>query len=337
VLEFWATWCAPCVAAVPHLNQLVEQFKEEPIDFVAITDEDESLVRRFLGTHHMDGFIALDEGGRTWKAYNLTFLPTTVLIDSKGRLAGVTNPSHIDATVLKSLVAGEAINLPLPIGLYRSNGASDGSGNSGVLVRAVIRQSLEKADGDISCADGKLTIQGANLHTILARVYGLPPHRIQVPERLDAQRYDALIEREGAAPSALLGMLGQLLPTALDAKIESQSRKASVLILTVPSGNVTKLTKSAATDSEERGGAGSIQFTAAPLSHLALAIQHELGRDVVDETGLSGPYDLALHWNPDEPESILRAVEGQLGLSIEPGERPMTFLAVTENAGTAAR
>src|SRR5437764_5462158 len=35
VLEFWATWCAPCIAAMPHLNDLAEKFKDKPVRFIA--------------------------------------------------------------------------------------------------------------------------------------------------------------------------------------------------------------------------------------------------------------------------------------------------------------
>jgi thiol-disulfide isomerase/thioredoxin len=34
VLEFWATWCGPCIKAMPHLNDLVEQFKNKPVVFI---------------------------------------------------------------------------------------------------------------------------------------------------------------------------------------------------------------------------------------------------------------------------------------------------------------
>ncbi len=334
VLEFWATWCAPCVAALPHLNQLVQEFKHEPIDFVSVTDEEESLVRRFLATHQMDGIVAIDEGGQTWKDYGLTFFPTTVLIDADGRLVAVTSPSHVDAAVLHALLTGEPIKLPLPIGLLRPDDAAGRSSHQAALISAVIRLSAEQDDDDggISCEHGKLTLQGVTLRTILSRVYDLPTHRIDMPKGFEAQRYDALIAKEGATSATLLEMLGRLLPTALNVRMQIDSKNAQVFILSLPSGQVTKLSKSAATVWEERGGPGSLRFTATPLSHLASAIAHELGRDVLDETGTEGAYDLSLNWNPAKPESILAAVEGQLGLSVTHGQRPMKFLTVSEDA-----
>src|ERR1035441_9507322 len=44
VLDFWATWCGPCVAAIPHWNDLAKQFHDKPVVFLAISNEDEPLV-----------------------------------------------------------------------------------------------------------------------------------------------------------------------------------------------------------------------------------------------------------------------------------------------------
>src|SRR5687768_15507954 len=45
VLEFWATWCLPCVPAIKHMNDVAEKFKDKAVQFIAVTDEaDEPLV-----------------------------------------------------------------------------------------------------------------------------------------------------------------------------------------------------------------------------------------------------------------------------------------------------
>ena len=64
LLEFWATWCGPCVANIPHLNQLAEQFEPRGVEFVSITSEDANTVERFLKTHPMRGIVALDSDQR---------------------------------------------------------------------------------------------------------------------------------------------------------------------------------------------------------------------------------------------------------------------------------
>src|ERR1039457_5194390 len=61
VLEFWATWCGPCVKAIPHLNDLAEQFKDKPVVFISVTSENEDVVRIFLKNHPMKTWVGLDD------------------------------------------------------------------------------------------------------------------------------------------------------------------------------------------------------------------------------------------------------------------------------------
>ena len=45
VLEFWATWCGPCVQSLPPMNDLVDQFTNRPVVFISVTSENEDIGR----------------------------------------------------------------------------------------------------------------------------------------------------------------------------------------------------------------------------------------------------------------------------------------------------
>ena len=50
-LEFWATWCGPCVAGVPRTNRLLDSLKGEPVVFLAVTDEPADMIAAYLTPH----------------------------------------------------------------------------------------------------------------------------------------------------------------------------------------------------------------------------------------------------------------------------------------------
>src|SRR5262245_41452281 len=48
VIDFWATWCSPCVEAIPHFNQMAKELADQPIVFIAVTDDEETRLNEFL-------------------------------------------------------------------------------------------------------------------------------------------------------------------------------------------------------------------------------------------------------------------------------------------------
>src|SRR5215467_8534846 len=104
VLEFWATWCGPCVAAIPHLNELADKFKDQPIQFVAVTSEDEKVVRRFLRNKPLHAWIGLDTNRSMFDSYGATSIPQTVIVDQKGTIAAITHPTFLTEEHLKDVL-----------------------------------------------------------------------------------------------------------------------------------------------------------------------------------------------------------------------------------------
>ena len=60
VLDFWGTWCPPCVADIPHLNEMVSRYKGKAVQFIAVGHENPRKVAWFLKKHPIDAWVALD-------------------------------------------------------------------------------------------------------------------------------------------------------------------------------------------------------------------------------------------------------------------------------------
>lgn len=104
VLEFWATWCPPCRDAIPHMNDLVDEFSgDDKVRFISVTDEPESTVTKFTKGQPMHVWIGLDKTGELHEAFGVQGIPTTVIIDAEGKLAKVAHPMQLDAQTIRQI------------------------------------------------------------------------------------------------------------------------------------------------------------------------------------------------------------------------------------------
>lgn len=70
VLEFWATWCAPCLKNVPHLNDLQNIFRDnKELYFVSITNEETVKVKKLLERVHFESIVVSDIKSQTQIVY----------------------------------------------------------------------------------------------------------------------------------------------------------------------------------------------------------------------------------------------------------------------------
>jgi thiol-disulfide isomerase/thioredoxin len=131
ILEFWATWCGPCVQAIPHLNELADKFKDKPVQFIAITSEDEMTVKAFLKKKPIKAWIVLDIGKSMHKAYGVEPIPLTVVIGKDGTIAAVTNPFDLTEQRLNDSLSPS--KMPQNMAAATSGGGGGGWGTSGSM------------------------------------------------------------------------------------------------------------------------------------------------------------------------------------------------------------
>jgi thiol-disulfide isomerase/thioredoxin len=111
VVNFWATWCAPCIGEMPVLNELAKEYESKGVTFVAVSLDEEgpAKVEQFLGTGRVkidfrQAFAQVDDV----KAMNVDFpIPDTVVLDASNRVV-----AHFDKVVEREELA-EAIDKAL--------------------------------------------------------------------------------------------------------------------------------------------------------------------------------------------------------------------------------
>lgn len=108
VVEFWATWCTPCVRNIPHLNELAGEF-EGKAEFISVSDEAAEKVVAFTSAHPISGIVAIDKGRSTFKAFDVQGRPQTFVVSDKGTVVYQGDPSGLSAETLRALLRGERI------------------------------------------------------------------------------------------------------------------------------------------------------------------------------------------------------------------------------------
>ena len=83
-VNFWATWCNPCIAEMPSIQKLQNRFKDDPIVFLLATDDDATEIKDFKNAHDYTFNYARLE---SLASMNIQAIPTTFIYAADGSLA----------------------------------------------------------------------------------------------------------------------------------------------------------------------------------------------------------------------------------------------------------
>jgi len=84
VLNFWATWCPPCVEELPSLVAMQAQMRDQVTVFAVSVDEDEEAYRQFLVDHRVDLLTVRDPSKKSALMYGTVKYPESYIIDPSG-------------------------------------------------------------------------------------------------------------------------------------------------------------------------------------------------------------------------------------------------------------
>jgi len=88
LVDFWATWCAPCIQSIPEMQALARKMGGQPFAIVGVnTDGDDLRLRAFLARHPNEWMQVRDRGGKLAReTYGVRGYPTYLVLDREGRI-----------------------------------------------------------------------------------------------------------------------------------------------------------------------------------------------------------------------------------------------------------
>lgn len=326
VLEFWATWCGPCVAAMPHLNELVEQFTNKPVVFISVTAENESVVRLFLKNHSMKAWIGLDDYEVLNKAFHVARIPHAVIVDARGRIAAIAPPALIRPENLDEVLAGKKCSLPEPaVYTVDDRSAQVVPNQAPPLFEISIREHKmpQRIEGPISmwsCDTNRCAFSGkiATVESSVFYVFETTDARTFVKCKLPDGYYDFELDAPLGRARELQNEFAAALRMTFGLEVKEQTKETDVYVLSQIGTNGPGLKET----TQAEGGfsaprRGGFRLGRSDMKGIASSLETALRKPVFDETGLKGLYDVDMKWKLSAAEQLRASTDRRVWQAIE--------------------
>lgn len=337
VIEFWATWCAPCIAAIDHLNAVAAEFSsDQEVCFISLSSEEPEVLEKFIAQKEMRSWVGADPSRQFLKAFGVKFIPRTIIINGDGIVAAETTPASLDAGLINDIKKGKILQ-PATNGVVDRPGVAAKNDNSNTLVQIELRESASGGMSSQHVSKNDSVMLAVSPETLVQRVFGVPDTRVEFEAKLPAKQYD-FTTRFPNASSANDELLKHTITAAFGVDVQTQERSVPVIVFRVGEDGAHRLTPTVSNGGSSRT-TNANQYAAinAPVSDALSVIESWIDKPVVDETGIEGRFDIKFSRSEgDSLETICDSFAESTGLQWEEAERQIEIFVVSAHAPAAS-
>ena len=333
VLEFWATWCSPCVASLPRFNQLVESLDPAKFQFISIDDEDPKAVQNFLNKKKMSGWVGVDPSGGVFGLYGVESRPTTIIVDGNGKILAVTEIDSVGAADLQAVSEGKNVAFKPAMEITEASAPSSPDSASRLFSVSVTRASPDAKTVRANHPPTGTDLLGEDADSLMTDVFNAFGNRYVLKDPLPEGRYDLRVNFVDVPQTVIDSVVQQAVLAALHLQIQSKTLTKPAYILRATDASKKLMSPSASTHAVKRGyWHGNFLLMNGTMDDLAYVLATGLENPVLNQTGIEGAYDARFQVAGGDLDSLNAILKETLGLELVPGnqEMPITVLEVSK-------
>jgi peroxiredoxin len=333
ILEFWATWCGPCIPAMKKLDSLKTEFKDQ-IEVITISTENSERLEKFIKSTNTKLRIVSDTIHQNNFKYKI--IPHAIIIDKKGIVRAITSPENINKEVLTDLIVNDKISLEVKDDYYIDPNLevkiikSISNSNYRIELKTFDQdkrggsQILKDIDGNINGVE----IWNSTIPRLYQTLFDISsPSRMVFKDSLseadfpydEAHKYNMLIEASSKYQDKWKQTGIDFLNQQLDINAQMEIDTLACYVLKNIDNSIQE---SSAKETEFMFMGPILKTKKITISKLVDYIENFNKLPVVDQTGLTGEYDIDLDWDLSNTETFHEALK-KYGLKLEKSDKKL--------------
>lgn len=326
ILEFWATWCSPCIPAMKNLDSLQTEFKDD-LEIITISSENRERLEKFIKSTNTNLRIVSDTTHSSNFKYKV--IPHSIIIDKNGIVRAITNPENITKEVLNKLISKNEISVDLKDDFYINP-----------TLKVNIIKSISNPDYTIELKSFEQQKRGVQrLTDIDGNNNGIEMWNKTIPglymNLFDVPTYNRIVFKDSLSENDFpfkkehrfslkietsknyQDKWKQLGIKVLNENFEINAKMGIDTLNCYVLKNIDNIIKKSNSVKSEYMFMGPILKTKKiRMSQLAEYLENFTAIPVVDNTNLNGEYDIELEWQEEDPKTLFSELK-KYGLKFE--------------------